>query len=655
MAEYEHLFRPLTIRGRTLRNRIVTTPHATGWEAPGGLITDKEADYLIRKARGGVGLLMTFGSATVDPNTTASYGSIALWDERNEPLLRRIAAEAHEHGAVVISQATHMGHRGSSKLSLTPVRGVSDTPEPDHREVADPLTVEELKALQQRFVDVALRLQRSGWDGMEVTSWAHLIEQFWNPAFNQRTDEYGGSLENRMRFGKEVVRAVREAVGEDFIVGFRMSIEARSNSIEFEPDVDVLREIAISMAETGDIDILSVCVGDTMTRPALSVAMGSDFVPEVPGAEAAARITPEIDIPVLLTGRILRGDTAEEVLASGTSNLVGMTRAIIADPDLPQKLQRGEPIRECIGINQGCIGRLYTGLPIICSVNPAIRDPQLENLEPTGSPKHVVVVGGGVAGLEAARHAAQRGHRVALLEQGPVLGGRAWLNAASGWRPNWMRYLDYLESTLADLGATIRLGTSADAASVLALEPDSVIVSTGSEVRGVVQPPEGSEAVDADTVIASPPVPRGTRHAVIIDDESAMVGVTAARSLSDAGWRVTIVTPLASVAAEVDDTLIRFVHEKLEDSDVEVVPDFRYQHTNGEDIVVEHVLTGRLKTIEGPSLVAVAGHRRAKNGLRNELLAVAPGLEVRVAGDARAPRNLDAASGEGALVGASIA
>ena len=380
MTEYPHLFTPLTIRGRTIPNRIVSTPHATGWELPGGLISDKEVDYHIRKAAGGVGLVMTFGSATVDPTTAASYGSIALWNADNEPQLRRIVEGVHAHGGLVISQTTHMGHRGSSRKIITPVRGVSDLPEPEHREVASPLEVEELHTLVQRFVDVALRLHRCGWDGVEVTSFAHLIEQFWNPAINNRTDEYGGSLENRMRFGKEVVAAVRAAVPDDFIVGFRMSLDPLSNGRDIGTSADELHTIATEMAATGDIDLLSVTVGDGMTRPALSVAMGSDFVPPVPGGDAAAKVTAEVDIPVLLAGRILSGEAAEETLAAGKADLVGMTRAVIADPDLPNKLRNGRRVRPCIGINQGCIGRLYSGFPVVCSVNPAIRDPQLENV-----------------------------------------------------------------------------------------------------------------------------------------------------------------------------------------------------------------------------------------------------------------------------------
>lgn len=654
MTDYARLFEPLTLRGRTLPNRIVSTPHATGWEIGGGLLCTKETDYLIRKAQGGVGLVMTFGSASVDPSTAASYGSIALWDERNELELRRLADGVHTHGSLVISQATHMGHRASSRISLSPVRGVSELPEPEHGEIASPLTVDELRELPSRFADAALRLQRCGWDGIEITSFGHLIEQFWNPAFNTRTDEYGGSLENRMRLGRDIVRTVRQAVDGDFLLCFRMSLDPMSSTRDFGIPAAEMRTIAREMCATGDIDLLSTTVGDAMNRPALSIAMGSDQVPPVPGAEAAAAVSAAVDVPVLLAGRILDGERAEELLASGTVDLVGMTRAVIADPDLPRKLRSGERIRPCIGINQGCIGRLYSGFPVVCSVNPAIRDPQLDVLEVAVRPRRIVVVGGGVAGLEAARHAARRGHVVTLLERGGEVGGRALLNATHGWRPAWHQYLDYLRGALEDLGVTVRTGADASAAAILAMRPEAVVLATGSRMAEALTGPDGAAVVDADAVVAAPPAPGGNPTAVVIDDSGGMLAPTAADALARAGWRVTLATEQPMLAGKVDATMLPFVHRRLEDAELTVLPDQRLLSAPGPDLLLEHTLTGRLRTLEAPGLTVIAGHRRAHAPLRQELAAAAPELEVHVVGDALAPRDLDAATGEGALVGATL-
>ena len=224
-VRYPHLLSPFEVRGRELRNRIVSTPHATGWSRD-GLIDRSEVDYHVRKAAGGCGLVMTFGSASVDPSTEASYGSIALWDERNEPALRALADGVHEHGALVLSQATHMGRRGTSVISGIALRAASDLPEGVHMEVPVPLATDELPAIVERFADVARRIERCGLDGIEVTSYGgHLLEQFFDPLVNTRTDEYGGSLENRTRLAREVLLAVRAAVSDRFVVGFRMTLD----------------------------------------------------------------------------------------------------------------------------------------------------------------------------------------------------------------------------------------------------------------------------------------------------------------------------------------------------------------------------------------------------------------------------------------------
>lgn len=654
MTNFPHLLSPLEIGSKTVRNRIVSTPHATGWELPGGLISDREADYLIRKAKGGVGLVMTFGSASVDPTTAASYGAVALWDEQNEPHLRRMADEIHAHGSLVMSQATHMGNRASSKNSFTPVRGVSTIPEPEHREVAVPFTKDELQQLIQRYVDVARRLERCGWDGIEITSFAHLIGQFWNPGFNDRTDEYGGSLENRMRFGKEVVAAVNAATGDNFLVGFRMSLEFQTKTRDYEVDPQELKTIAIEMANTGDIDLLSVTVGDAMNKPGLSVAMGSDLIPPVPGKAVAAEVARAIDIPLLLTGRVLTGDAAEEILESNAADLVGMTRAVIADPDLAQKLTTGESVRECIGINQGCIGRLYSGYPIICSVNPAIRNPELEHIEASSSVLKVVVVGAGAAGLEAAKHAAKRGHDVTILEQSNAVGGRARINAQHGWRPSWQKYLDYIESELHELGVKFQYGAVATAESVLELEPDSVIVATGSRLRQDFLNSSQLKPVDGDSVVALTPSPNGNSRALIIDEEAHMVAPNAAEALAKNGWEVTIATPLQMLGGEVDSTLIPVVHQKLAPYRPQLIPNVRALNAEGSEVVLEDLMTGEISEIEDVGLLVVAGHREPDTDLFEVLRQQAPELDVRRAGDAHAPRDLDAATDEGALVGASI-
>ena len=268
------------------------------------------------------------------------------------------------------------------------------------------------------------------------------IEQFFDPLVNTRTDEYGGSLENRTRFAREVLLAVRAAVSDSFIVGFRMAVD---QCLTGGLGPDEMIEIARSLASTGAVDLFSVSGGTGATRLAdrLLRAAG-DALPEGVFNERAIRFRREVGVPTLVAGRNVEPEMAEEALAGGV-DLIAMTRALIADPDLPLKVADGRRPRPCIGLNDGCIGRLYTGMPMYCSVNPAIRDPVAGcRLAPADAPAQVVVVGGGVAGLEAARAAALRGHSVVLFERRPLLGGRARLAGLRSGRERWHRYVDWL-------------------------------------------------------------------------------------------------------------------------------------------------------------------------------------------------------------------
>jgi 2,4-dienoyl-CoA reductase-like NADH-dependent reductase (Old Yellow Enzyme family) len=640
---------PFELRGRMLRNRIVSTPHATGWSHD-GLIAQTEIDYHVRKAAGGVGLVMTFGSASVDPTTQASYGSIALWDERNEPALRALADGVHAHGAVCISQMTHMGRRGHSMTSGVPLRAPSDLPEGSHLEVPVPLEADELPAIVERFAAAARRLEQCGWDGAEVTSFGgHLIEQFFDPQVNTRTDAYGGSLENRTRFGREVLEAVRAAVSDDFIVGLRMAVDQRLTGGLGPED---MIEIARSLTSSGVVDLISVSGGTGATRLATAYFVPGDELPEGVYNEQAARFRQAVGVPVLVAGRNVEPEVAEAGLAAGV-DLVAMTRAIIADPDLPLKVAAGERKRPCISLNEGCIGRLYTGLPMWCSVNPAIREPEVARLTPAVDPGRVVVVGGGVAGLEAARAAALRGHHVVVFERRPDLGGRARLAAERRGRERWRLYVDWLRDEAVDAGVEIRLGASADVATVLAEQPDAVILATGSRLRDVAPPPE-TPMLDVDTLLERG-LPAGViSRALVLDDEGGFLAPTAAEALVAAGCSVEIATTHTSVAALVDPTQQPFVLRRLALAGVVQSPNLEWVLGSGPGVQLRHLYTEQVEHRTDADLIVIAGRRQSETSLRDALRTDAPGLLVTLVGDALAPRTLLDAVAEGARVGKTI-
>jgi 2,4-dienoyl-CoA reductase-like NADH-dependent reductase (Old Yellow Enzyme family) len=647
---FPHLYSPLELRGRVLRNRIVSTPHATGWGRD-GLIDAREVDYHVRKAAGGCALVMTFGSASVDPTTAASYGSIALWDERNEPALRALADGVHGHGALCMSQMTHMGRRGTSTLTGIPLRAPSDLPEGVHLEVPVPLAVSEIPAIVERFADAAARLERCGWDGCEVTSFGgHLIEQFFDPGVNTRTDEYGGSLENRTRFGREVVEAVRAAVSDEFIVAFRMAVD---QCLTGGLGSDELIDVARSLAASGAIDVFSVSGGTGATRLSSAYFVPGDELPEGVYNERARRFREAVGVPVVVAGRNVEPAMADACVAGGV-DLVAMTRAIIADPDLPAKARVGRAARPCIGLNEGCIGRLYTDRPMWCSVNPGIRDPELAELAPAATAGRIIVVGGGVAGLEAARAAALRGHDVVLFERRAQLGGRARLAGIRRGRERWVCYIDWLQDEAQAAGAELRTGVAATARGVLAEAPDAVILATGSELRPAAALAGPVAAIDVDVLLETG-VPRvQPRSALVLDDEGGFLAPTAAERLVAEGFTVEIATTHPVVGAEIDPTQQPFVFRRLALAGVAMTPHLSGVSSDADGVTLRNIYTERDQRREGVGLVVIAGYRRAVVDLRDQLTAPRPELRLVVAGDALAPRTLLDAVAEGARAGAHV-
>jgi 2,4-dienoyl-CoA reductase-like NADH-dependent reductase (Old Yellow Enzyme family) len=649
-TRFPKLMSTFQVRGRTLRNRIVSTPHATGW-SHSGLVDQREIDYHVRKAEGGAGLVMTFGSACVDPNTQASYGSIALWDERNEPMLRALAEGVHRHGALIMTQMTHMGRRGNSVTSGIPLRAPSDLPEGSHLEVPVALDLAEIPEIVQRFADAARRMEQCGWDGVEITSFGgHLIEQFFDPMVNTRTDEYGGSLENRTRFGREVLEAVRAAVSDSFIVGFRMcSDQCLTGGL----GPDDMIEIGRQFASTGAVDLFSLSGGTGATKLASAYFVPPDALPEGVYNERAARFRAAVGVPVLVAGRNFEPEFAEAALEDGV-DLVAMTRAIIADPDLPLKVLNNQRKRPCIGLNEGCIGRLYTGLPMWCSVNPAIREPGLAHLTPAERLGHVVVVGAGVAGLEAARAAAKRGHRVTLIEGRRQVGGRARLAAERRGRERWVNYIDWLHAEIADAGVELRCGVEADADVVLAERPDAVILATGSTVRDAIHP-RGVTVLDVDDLLEhGVPDDIGAGKALIVDDEGGFLAPTAAEALAGAGIDVEIATSHSDAGVLIDPTQRPFVLQRIGQAGVTVTPHREWRPSADNTITLRHMYTEVDEQRSAIALLVVAGLRRGRNELRSQLLAASPQLSITVVGDALAPRTLLDAVAEGAKAGATV-
>jgi rhodanese-related sulfurtransferase len=330
---------------------------------------------------------------------------------------------------------------------------------------------------------------------------------------------------------------------------------------------------------------------------------------------------------------------------------------MIADPDLPSKVADGRRPRPCIGLNDGCIGRLYTGMPMYCSVNPAIRNPGLADASPVEEPARVVVVGGGVAGLEAARAAAQRGHRVVLFERRSELGGRARLAGMRSGRDRWTLYVDWLREEADVAGAEIRMGVEADAAAVLAEEPDAVIVATGSILRPEARIPGPVPVLDVDELLEGADLTDPTSgSALILDDDGQQLAPAAAEVLIAAGFEVEIATTFKSVGDLIDATQSPLVLQKMAVDGVRLSPNLAgVSSLDGGVVTMRHLYSEEQEQREGVGLIVITGRRRGLTTLRVDLASAAPSLPVTVVGDALSPRTLMDATSEGARAGATVA
>jgi 2,4-dienoyl-CoA reductase-like NADH-dependent reductase (Old Yellow Enzyme family) len=655
--DFRLLFTPMEIGRREVKNRIVSTAHATGF-GEDGLLNDRYVRYHERKATGGAGLIMTFGSASVYRESAASYGSVSLWDPENEPYFRDLADRVHAHGALLMSQATHMGRRGSSLESGRPLQAPSAVPEPVHREVPHVLRTDEIPPIVEAFAEAAARLERCGWDGVEITSLGgHLIEQFWSPLINDRTDAYGGDLAGRMRFSVEVIDAVAEAVSDDFIVGFRMTGDPLTDAVGLTPD-DML-EIASRLDGLGRIDLFNISGGTGATYASQAATVPPDTFARGCYNHLARKMKDVLSVPVIAAGRILDPSQAEEALAAGDCDLVAMTCAIIADPDLPRKAQAGDVgrIRPCIAINETCIGRLYEGTGIGCAVNPAIADDSLDGLAPANNRGKVVVVGGGPAGMEAARVAAERGHEVVLLERSERLGGQVASGAAAPERPHFGRHAMWLEGELERLSVDVQLGVEATAEGVLALGPDAVVLATGSLA---VVPPEADGlkaqcATDVDLLDGRVAVEPGDR-VLVYDAEGKIRGASAANLAAEAGAaRVELATPLFAVCEDLDVTQRPNVYRRMAKNGVVLSPNQSLaDRQNSEGPVLKDAFSDEERVVRDADLVVFVGYQASVDGLADSLSEARPGLEVHLVGDGMAPRLLADAVREGVRAGNAV-
>jgi mycofactocin system FadH/OYE family oxidoreductase 2 len=645
------LFSPIRVGPRTARNRICCSAHADSL-AEDGMPTERTVRYYEMKARGGTGFLMCFGSASVHRTSPArDWNGVELFADRVIPYLGKFAEAIHRHGVPCVAQITHRGRRGNSSGTWQRLYAPSAVREPNHRETPHPLDDATMKEFIAAFADAAWRLQQGGFDGCEVmASHGHLIDQFWSPNANLRSDSYGGDLDNRLRFGIEVLRAVRERVGSDFIVGIRMTGD---DLVPGGLNQAACQEIAGRLGELGLLDYFNVIGSSAETNIGEAAAVPDMSFPLALYCPLAAAIKAVVRVPVIATGRINDPAVAERVLRDGQADLCVMTRALIADPDLANKARDGrlDDIRPCFGYNEGCIDRIYTGKGVTCVHNAVTgRETTWAELPRANARKKVVIVGGGPAGLECARVAALRGHRVVLFEKNAELGGQTLIARRAPARQDFDGACRYAAAQCKKHGVEIRLGMMADAATILREAPDVVVLATGARPLVPDVPGLAARGVSAWDVLAGNA--ETGRHVLVIDEEYGQQGPSVAEYLLDHGKQVAIVTSERSIGSFLGATTGPPVFQRLFRKSVTLHCHLRVIRLEGDRAIAQNVWSDREEVL-GPFDAFVYAYGGASVcGLETALA----GKVARIAsiGDCFAPRTLQHAILEGHQLGREI-
>jgi 2,4-dienoyl-CoA reductase-like NADH-dependent reductase (Old Yellow Enzyme family) len=641
---FENLLQPIALGPTLVRNRIFSPPHGTTLGHQ-GVVTDDLIAYHLARARGGVGLVI-MESMTVHPSYGFEDAFLYAGSDRIIDGLNRLAMSCRAEGTPVFGQLFHAGrgvrlsHDGSRPLSYS----ASDVPDERYRVVPVPMPTAMVWELVESYVDAAGRLADAGLDGVEIlASMGYLIAQFLNSATNRREDEFGGSLENRTRFLREILAGCRSRIGADKTLGVRITLDEKT---EAGQAADEIIEVCRVLEADGHVDYFSVISGSSSSPhgwihvfPPMSVEHG--FV-----ADDAARLKRVVDRPVLVAGRINQPQLAAQVIDSGKADMIGMARALIADPEFVVKMSAGraDDIRACIGCNQACVGHRLAHFPVSCIQNPLSgREHSLGEARPAAESKNILVIGAGPAGMKAAVVAAQRGHRVQLHERSSRAGGQVCLAEALPGRAEFGGVTTNLQRELERSGVQLFLNSELDAEAINGIRPDHVVLATGAVTRMPEVEVEGTDLIDAWSVIRGEARPG--KNVVIADWSCDWSGLGVAEKLAREGHYVRLMSG-GSVAGEsiqgiVRDHWIGILHGL----GVEMTAYARFygaldgsayfQHmTGGEAIICEQVDT-------------IVSCYAPQSDCESDWIEAIEGITVTRVGDALCPRTVEEAVLEG--------
>ncbi|UOA32872.1 putative N-methylproline demethylase [Sulfitobacter sp. DSM 110093] len=572
-SPYKALFEPFKLGHLTLKNRIISTCHAPAY-AEDGIPGERYQRYHEEKARGGLAMTMFGGASSVSKDSPPSFGQLNVSDDRIIPHFRAFANRIHAHDVPLICQLSHAGRRtrpdGNHWL---PTVAPSALREPAHGATPKIIEPTDIRRIVADYAAAAKRCSEGGLDGIELLASGHLIGQFWSPLSNTRSDNYGGTLENRLRFGMEVLEAIRDVVRKNFIVSLRFTAnEFIDGGITEEDGI----AIGVAHAQSGLVDCLNVSGAANWTKAGVAETVPSMAFPAGRFVELAGKVRWSTGLPVLHAAGVADLATANFAVSEGHVDLIGMTRAQIADPHMVRKHLEGkdEEIRPCVGAGY-CIDRIYRGGDALCLHNAVTgREGTFSHETRTAdTTRKVVIVGAGPAGLEAARVCAERGHKVALLEAQSNPGGQIVYAARIPWRQNMIGITRWLYDRCVSLGVEFRFNTYAEADDVLSLSPNVVILATGGL-------PESGQIIGGDMLgnstwdILSGEVSLG-KKVLVYDETGGQSGPTVAEYIAGTGSQVDLMTPDRMIAEGVGVTNHAIHLRNLYGAGVNILPDWR--------------------------------------------------------------------------------
>lgn len=657
---FSHAFQPLILRHKTLRNRIVFGAHTTNM-ARDGLPGDQHLAYYRERAKGGAAMI-TVEPMPVHPTAILTRGNFRPCSDDVIPHFKRLTSACQAEGAVMIQQLYHVGAHGDWDNSWQPAWSPSGGPGYHDNDGSHPMTADEIETIIQGFTNAAIRCQQAGFDGVEIWAAYHsLLDQFWTPLSNQRADDWGGSLENRTRLSREILRRVRAACGPDFIIGLSISDDAQTPPCLTR---DEMVQIVTLHDKDGLMDYVTVGAGSYLDFyriiPSFQYAesLGADLAHRLKQAGLTARIIAEANIRT--------PDNANTLIGAGQADLVSIVRGQIANPHLVRKAAdgRADDIRGCLSCNQQCWGRRGRDYYISCLVNPSAGHEYLwggEGSAPTDRPRSVLVVGAGPAGLECARVAAERGHRVVLTEASDQLGGQFRLAGLQPRRAQITNLISWYERQLERLGVDLRYNSYLDADEIAGFGADEVILATGSQPAGTgfqkalpqiaTLPGVGLGNVCSTEDVMGRAARPGPR-VIVLDEGGHWRGVGTAWHLAEAGHQVTIICPDAMIAKALTRSATDFAaRQRLAQLGTRFITEAALTEWTAEGAEVLSLLTGRTEFVPGDTLVLALG-QRANHSLAESLRD--KGIRPRLIGDAAAPRLASAAIYDGRVAGLSL-